>query len=148
MSQGKPFGGKDLRVMRKTSPTDPAPTFMCTVTTKSLTETVEYEDATIPDCENPDAVPARRSVPKMTAWSLIASGIADAKSYKQLRADSKAGVPLNVQILVARPAAEGGGHWDGAIWFENIQINSDSMGVVKFSAQMRGEGELAWTDAV
>jgi len=147
MTQAIPFGGKDLRVMRKTSPSDNAPTILCTITTKSLTETVEYDDATVPNCDNPDAIAARRSIPKSTAWSLNASGIADAKSYKALRADAIAGVPLNLQILVAKAAAGGGGHWDGAVYFENLQIQSDSMGVVKFSAQMRGEGELAWTDA-
>jgi predicted secreted protein len=147
MSQAVPFGGKDLRVMRKSSPTDANPSFLCTVTTKTLTETTEFDDATVPNCDEPGAVAARRSIPKMTAWSINASGIADAKSYKQLRADSKSGVPLDLQILVAKPAAAGGGHWDGAVFFENLQIQSDNMGVIKFSAQMRGEGDLAWTDA-
>lgn len=147
MAQPVPFGGKDLRVMRKSSPSDANPTYLCSITTKGLTETIEFDDATVPNADNPGAVAARRSVPKMTAWSTSISGIADAKSYKQLRVDALAGVPLDVQILVAKPAAAGGGHWDGATWFENIQLQSDSLGVVKFSAQLRGEGDLLWTDA-
>lgn len=147
MTQGSPFGGKDLRVMRKTSAADNAPTFLCTVTTKSLTETFEFDDATIPDCDNPGKVWSRRSIPKSTAWSINISGMADALSYKTMRADSRTGTPYFLQFLVDQPVAKGGGHWDGAAWFENLQIQSDSGGVVKFSGQLRGEGDLAWTDA-
>ena len=147
MTQAVPFGGKDLRVMLKSSAADVNPSFLCTITTKSLTETTEFDDATVPDCDTPGNVAARRSIPKSTAWSLSASGIADAKSYKTIRAAALSGVPTFLQILLAKLAAEGGGHWDGAVYFENLQIQSDSMGVVKFSAQMRGEGPLTWTDA-
>lgn len=147
MSQPKPFGGKDLRVMRKTGPTDPAPKFMCTVTTKGLTRTMEYDDATTPDCDNPDAVWARSSVPKGSAWSVSVSGVADARSYRQMETDMDSGVPTYLQIQLAKPAADGGGHWDGAVFYENLQIQSDAGGVVKFTGQMRGEGRLTWTDA-
>ena len=147
MAQPNPFGGKDLRVMRKASPDDAAPKFMCTVTTKGLNETMEYEDATTPDCDNPNKVWSRKSVPKTYAWSVNISGVADPLSYKTMRADMKSGVPSYVQIQVAKPAAQGGGHWDGAVYYENLQISSDAGGVVKFSGQMRGDGDLDWTDA-
>ncbi|ACL62058.1 phage tail tube protein [Methylobacterium nodulans] len=147
MSQAVPFGGKDLRLLRKSSAADDNPTFLCTVTTKDLTKTWEYDYATVPDCDSPDALPARRSIKKMSAWSVNASGIADAKSYRELDAAAEADTPMFVRILVARPAAAGGGHWDGAVWFENLKIESQDMGVVKFSAQLRGEGPLAWTNA-
>jgi len=147
MSQPKPFGGKDLRVMRKTGPTDAAPKFMCTVTTKGLTKTMEYDDATTPDCDNPDAVWARSSVAKGSAWSVNVSGVADPKSYRQMEADMDSGVPTYLQIQLAKPAADGGGYWDGAVFYENLQIQSDAGGVVKYTGQMRGEGRLAWTDA-
>lgn len=147
MSQAKPFGGKDLRCMRKISAADPTPKFMCTVTTKGLTKTMEYDDATVPDCDNPDKVWARRSLPKGSAWSVNISGVADPLSFKQMNADMDSGVPTFLQILVAKPAADGGGHWDGAVFYENLQIQSDAGGVVKFTGQMRGEGDLAWADA-
>lgn len=147
MAQPNPFGGKDLRCLRMTGPTDNAPKFMCTVTTKGLTETVEYDDATTPNCDNPEAVWARRSVPKGSAWSVSASGVADALSYKAMRADMKSGVPTYMQIQVAKPAAQGGGSWTGAVFYENLQIQSDAGGVVKFTCQLRGDGELTWADA-
>ncbi|MGY2051681.1 phage tail tube protein [Methylobacterium sp. JK268] len=148
MTQGVPFSGKDLRLMRKSGPTDDTPSFLCTVTTKDLTRTWEYEDATMPDCDNPSAVPPRRSLKKSSAWSVNASGIADARSYRDLdAAAADPDTPMYVRILVAKPAASGGGHWDGAVWFENLKIESQDMGVVKFSAQMRGEGPLTWTNA-
>ncbi|SOR29841.1 conserved protein of unknown function [Methylorubrum extorquens] len=147
MAQPNAFGGKDLRVMRKSGPTDAAPKFMSTITTKGLTETMEYDDATVPNSDNPDQVWARRSLPKGSAWSVSFSGVADPLAYKQMRADMQSGVPTYVQIQVAKPAAQGGGRWDGAVFYENLQIQSDAGGVVKFTGQLRGDGELAWADA-
>ena len=147
MGQPNAFGGKDLRVLRKSGPSDASPKFMGTITTKGLTETVEYDDATVPNTDNPDQLWARRSVAKGTAWSVNISGVADPLSYKQIRADMLSGVPSYLQIQVAKPVAQGGGHWDGAVYYENLQIQSDAGGVVKYTGQMRGEGELAWTDA-
>ncbi len=147
MAQPNAFGGKDLRVMRKSGPADAAPKFMGTITTKGLTETVEYDDATVPNTDNPDQVWARRSQPKGTAWSVSVSGVADPASYKQMRADMLSGVASFLQIQVAKPAAQGGGRWDGAVFYENLQIQSDAGGVVKYTGQMRGDGELTWTDA-
>ena len=148
MTQANPFGGKDLRVKRLSSPTDSAPAFLCIITTKALQKTNEFDDATTGECDTPSAIANRRSVKKQKAWSINISGIADAKAYQVLDADCDSDVPLLYRFEVAKAASDGGGYWQGYIWYENLQINSDAMGVVKFSGQLRGEGPVTWTAAV
>lgn len=147
MTQTVPFGGKDLRVKRLTSPTDNAPVFLGTITTKGLTKTNEFDDATRPDNDNPDATWDRSSVKKSKSWSINISGVADAKAHAQLDTDADSEVPLYYQFEIAKSAANGGGHWAGYVWYENLAITSDTAGVVKFTGQLRGEGKLTWTAA-
>lgn len=142
-----PITGKDLRVLRKTSATDNAPVYMGTITTSNTTETFDFDDSTVANTDTPGALPNRSSVPKMYAWSQSVSGLFDPVEFAALRAAARQGQPLYLQIVIARTKANGGGRWDGAVWFENIQHSYDSLGVVKFSAQMRGEGDLVWTQA-
>ncbi|UHC14424.1 hypothetical protein LRS73_17910 [Methylobacterium currus] len=147
MTQTVPFGGKDLRVLLKDSPTDTTPDFVAMITTKEIEWVNEFDDATVPEADAPDQVPSRRSFLKARAWNTSFSGIADAKGFRILQAAAGADMPTSVQVLVAKAAAAGGGHWDGAVWFENLKLSSQDNGVAKFSGQLRGEGPLAWTAA-
>ena len=147
MTQSVPFGGKDLRVKRMTSLADPNPVFLATITTKGLTKTNEFDDATRPNTDTAGATWDRSSIKKSKAWSINISGIADAKAYATLDADCDSDVPLFYSFEIAKAQADGGGHWAGAVWYENLQISSDTGGVVKFTGQLRGEGPLTWTAA-
>ncbi len=147
MASAKGITGKDLPFYRKANAADAAGTYMGMVTNGEVTETFEYDDATVPNTDAPGTVPARSSVPKQYGWSCNTAGVFDAQLFQQVRTDFLAGIPLLMSLKILKPANAGGGHFDGAVWFENIKINYDGLGVVKFSAQMRGEGMLTWTAA-
>lgn len=144
MSQTVPFGGKNLRVRRKNGS---AFDLICMASTKELMKTNEFDDATVIDCDNPDVTSTRRSIKKRKAWSMNISGTADGKGYATLDADCDAELPTTYQFEKALPAAQGGGIWQGDIWYENLSITSDENGIVKFKAQMRGDGALVFTAA-
>lgn len=141
----KPFGGKDLRVSRKSG----ASTYdqLCMVTTSKVTFTYEFDDATVVNQTSPGSTPYRASLKKMNAFGCNISGVCDISDFQVLKGDADGEVAVIYKFEVALPMADGGGFWLSAVWFENLEIEQQKFGVVTFSGQLRGDGVPTWTAA-
>ncbi|ACL56992.1 hypothetical protein [Methylobacterium nodulans] len=121
--------------------------FICLATSITLTLTNAFEDATVPDCDDPLAIPVRKSIMSSTAWGGRIAGQVDATRLAKLRADAGSQTPIPYRFLVDQTAANGGGAWIGNVFVENLEITKNNNGIVSFTCQFRGDGPLTWTDA-
>lgn len=139
--------GNRFRAYRGETPTAPNWAFICLATSITLTLTNAFEDATVPDCDDPLKIPVRQSVLASTSWGGRIAGQVDAVRLAKLRADAGSTVPILYQFRVDQTAAAGGGAWTGNIFVENLEITKNNNGIVAFTCQLRGDGPLTWTDA-
>lgn len=122
-------------------------TFVCIATSRTLTQTAEFEDATVPDCTTPTSIPARKSIKRSTAWNLRFAGVMDAGKWANMRTDFDATSPQRYQIMVDKASASGGGTYTGAIWLETVEQGTENNGLVRFTIQARGDDTLTWAAA-
>lgn len=139
--------GNRFRAYRGDGATPPVWAFICLATSITLTLTNAYEDATVPDCDNPTAIPVRQSVLSSTSWGGRIAGQVDAFRLAKLRQDVASQTPIPYQFLVDRNLAGGGGTWTGNVFVENLEITKNNNGIVSFTCQFRGDGPLVWADA-
>jgi len=142
------LAGNLFRLYRSTALGPPEVfSFFCLAQTVSLTRNNEFEDATVPDCAVPTAIPARKSILRSTQWGLTFSGIVDALQYQILDTQYSAQSPSRWQILVDKLLAAGGGTYTGAIWFESLVMSKTNNGLVTFTATCRGDDTLTYAPA-
>lgn len=141
------LAGNRFRVLRSAGGSPETFTFVCIAQTKSLTQTNQYEDATVPDCDNPTAIPNRKSVVRSHEWGLSISGSVDPVRLKVLQTDVSSETPHRYQFLIDEPLAAGGGTYTGAVFFESLTVTSTNGGIVNFTATARGDDALVWADA-
>jgi hypothetical protein len=139
--------GTRFRLYRSNGDSPETFTFVCIGTTINLSQKNDFEDATLPDCDNPTATPRRKSIKRSSSWYLSFSGSADAARYAQLRADYASEVAVRYQILLDPLAGDGGGTHEGGVWFENLELAKNNNGIVTYAVTARGEYELEWNDA-
>lgn len=147
MSSPDLLAGNRFRVLRSAGGTPETFTFLCIAQTKTLTQTNTFEDATVPDCDTPLAIPNRKSILTSRGWSGRLAGVADAKRFQDLQADANAETPHRYQFLIDKTAAQGGGTYTGAVFFESLELTSQNNGLVNFTAQFRGDDALVWAAA-
>lgn len=121
--------------------------FVCLATSITLTITNAFEDATVPDCDNPTAIPTRKSIKSSTSWGGRFAGSIAADHLDDFRADVDSEVAVPYEFRIDRSAAGGGGKWAGDVHIENFEIAKNNNGIVAFTAQFRGDGPLDWADA-
>jgi hypothetical protein len=123
------------------SPTE-AFTFFCVAVSVESKHAAEIEDAWVPDCNDPTALPTRASQVKGLTWDLTASGKADPAKlpYQRVITAFRAGAKINLQLMRDLPGASGGNVEQGAFlvadWSETKSDNS----TVAFSCSFRGQG--------
>lgn len=139
--------GNRFRALRGNGASPEVFAFLCLAQSKTITFTNEFEDATVPDCDQPLSIPARKSVKRSTSWGGRLAGIVDAKRYTDLETDRKKEGTTNYQFIVDKPAAEGGGTYTGPIFIETLEVTSQNGGLVNFTLQFRGDGEVIWAPA-
>jgi hypothetical protein len=138
--------GSKFRILRGNGGTPEAFAFVCLATTKTFRRTNDFEDVSLPDCDDPDATPWRKSKPRAKSWDLSMSGVVDVARFANIRADADADEPRNYQVMLGTEG-EGAGTYTGLIWFDNLEITSQDNGIVRFTANMRGDDELVWEAA-
>lgn len=147
MSAPDLLGGNRFRAYRSLGGNPETFAFICIAQTKGLTRTNTFEDATVADCDAPLNIPARKSILASTGWSARLAGVVDAKRYRDLENDSLNEAPKRYQFLLDKPAAQGGGTYTGAVFYESLEITSQNNGLVNFTAQLRGDDALVWAAA-
>ncbi|MGL3208689.1 hypothetical protein [Bradyrhizobium sp. BR 1433] len=123
------------------------PVFVCAAVNLGLTETKQFDDATMPDCDNPTAIPTRKSVVKSKEWSLNFGGKAVMKHYTDLKTDKDSEAPVPYRIVANPIDNQGGGRWDGLLHFESLELTKNDNGIVTFTCQCRGDGDLTFLAA-
>lgn len=139
--------GNRFRAYRGDSANPQNYAFICLATSITLTLTNAYEDATVPDCDDPLKIPVRQSVLGSTSWGGRIAGQVDAVRLAKLRADAGSQTPIPYKFLVDQTLANGGGAWTGNVFVESLEITKNNNGIVAFTCQIRGDGPLVWTDA-
>lgn len=121
--------------------------FVCLATSITLTITNAFEDATVADCDNPTEIPTRKSIKSSTSWGGRFAGSIAADHLDDFRSDVASEGPVPYTFMVDRSLAAGGGAWAGGVHIESFEIAKSNNGIVSFTAQFRGDGELDWTAA-
>lgn len=120
--------------------------FLCTVTTKGLNQTNEFDEAMLQDCDTPGLVPTRVSVPKGQTWSVSFSGKVDALRLQTIQNDMRDPKVRNYRLEIQGSGATGGGYFSCPARPETLNIESTDNGLVSFTATLRGEGDFpTWT---
>ena len=132
--------GSKFRLLRESDTTPGTFEFVCLATTVSFERGKEFDDATVPDCDNPDAVPFRKSMVKSRSWDVSFSGRSDAKRLEKIEADHESDAPRKYQILVALSGADGGKTYTGPAHVGPVTIAKNDNGIVTFSSSLRGDG--------
>jgi hypothetical protein len=128
--------------MRESDTTPGTYEFLCLATTIGFNRAKEFEDASTPDCDDPDAMIERRSIARMRSWGIKISGKLDAKRLEKLEADFNATVAKRYQLTTALTAAKGGKTYTGTAHLETLDINRAESALTTFEAALRGEGAL------
>lgn len=124
-----------------------SPEFVCLATAVTVTQTNNFEDATVADCDTPLAIPNRKSVKTSTSWGGRFAGQMAADHLADMQADNDSDVPVPYEFRVDRTAGQGGGKWVGNIFVENFEVAKNNNGIVTFTVQFRGDGKLTWVAA-
>lgn len=135
------IAGSKFRLMRKA---DAGNTFefLCLATTINFERQKDFEDASLPDCDDPEAPVVRRSVPRSSSWSIKFSGKSDAVRLKKIEADFNGSATRQYQLLEALTAAQGGQTHTGDCWVESLTKAKSDNGMVTFDCTLRGDGVL------
>lgn len=143
MASDNPLSGNRFNLYRMVTG---APVFVCTAVNTGLTQTKEFDDATMPDCDDPTAIPNRKSVVKMKSWSLSFGGKAVMAHYSDLKADYDSEGAVAYRVVANPLDGAGGGRWDGNIHIETLEMAKSDNGIVTFSATCRGDGDLSFLE--
>lgn len=138
--------GSKFRLYRGNDATPQQFLFSCLVSTLTFRRNNEYEDVTVPDCDDPNKTPWRKSQQRSKSWDASVSGIVDVSRFSDLRDDAESDSPRNYQIMLGESGA-GAGTYTGPVWIENLEITKQDNGLVRFTANLRGDGEVLWVDA-
>ncbi len=121
--------------------------FLCPATSKGISMKTELEDATTIECSTPNAIPTSSYLPVKTMTDATISGRLDAIKIRPLREAFRLAQAINLRLLLDLPLASGGGSWQGDFWIESLDIATADNRMVTFSATLKGDGEVPWTNA-
>lgn len=121
--------------------------FFCTATQRQFNQSANFEEVFLPDCADPDKVPARTSRPTGTLWNLQLDGVLDPN--QPVLAYVRAAFQNNetIEIKIVEDVA-GGTSYTGFAWVESLQVAAAGGGNTTMQAQLRGEGALTYATVV
>lgn len=138
--------GTRFRLYRENNSTPGQYDFVCIAVTLTFNRTADYEDVTLPDCDDPTALPWRASAKRARMWSVNFSGSADVVRLALIEGDFDDDDPHNYQLLMD-PSSGTGRTYTGPLHIETLEIGKNNNGIVSFSAQARGDGAYTAADA-
>ena len=148
MSFQNVHAGFRMKLFRKNNSADTTGVLMAMIVSKDLDRSIKFEEASVVDAMNPDAVPVRKSVAVMETFDITGSGKADFKVYHDyIHPDFEAKSPVGYILSLDAPAAQGGGRYEGLFFIENLKLATADNGIVDFNFKLRGEGAITWTSA-
>lgn len=143
MSQPKALGSREFYALIGDGAAPEVFTFLCVASGVDSEESVDTEDAYLPDCADPSKLPSRVSAIKSRTWDMKLSGVTDPANagYIRLRALFRDGVSGNFQLKKDRPGAQGGSTRTGSFLVKKLSETKADNGLVKFSCDLAGQGD-------
>jgi len=127
----------------------PSETFAapCGFTSRGFNQTANTQSTTVPDCADEDAPAyADRGVDELSA-SISGSGVMALEALQTWREYFASGQPKNVRVVVNKPVADGGGHWQGLFVCTQFNLSAEKGQKVQAEITLENAGAYAWTDA-
>lgn len=118
--------------------------FLCTADSKTLEQAINFEEAFLPDCADPDAVPARTSRPTGERWDAKLDGKLDPTQTAWVALKDGFDAREQVEIKVTETVV-GAESMTGFAWVESLTKAAAAGGFATFSCALRGEGRLTRT---
>lgn len=121
------------------------PEFVCMTPNLSHNKTKDMDKTLVLNCDDPTKPATTVSTPKSVGFSINFGGAAIMKHYSVIEDDynSKAAVPY--RIVAVTEDGLGNGQWDGNVHLTSLQFQKQAEGIVQFTCQMDGEGDLPFT---
>lgn len=142
------FTGKDMLVRRKNANQSAPYDLVASAKTKAIQFVNNLGETTSHNPADPSTAPWRTSLIESRAWTLNISGACDMTRLALLTADATTAIaPARYALEFHGSAANGGGTYEGDVWVENFQVQSQNMGVAEFTCQLRGDGPPIFTAA-
>jgi hypothetical protein len=114
--------------------------FFCPAVNLSIKRTTEFEDATVNDCDTPDAPAVQKSVQRLRKFEASVAGSLDALKCQVLEADWEKTGSTEWQFIMDKSAVEGGQTLTGFFFVEDLEFGKENAGIVKFTCKLRGDG--------
>ncbi len=120
----------------------------CGANSFGATLTNNLGEETVLDCDDPLDVPAAivRHLESQDTSATI-SGMVATEAWPTWRAWADGGTEKNIKIFLDESAANNGGFWTLPAYLQQLEINKESSGKVRFTASISGAGQRVWTDA-
>lgn len=120
----------------------------CGANSFGATLTNNLGEETVLDCDDPLDVPAAivRHLESQDTSATI-SGMVTTEAWPTWRAWADGGTEKNIKIFLDESAAKNGGFWTLPAYLQQLEINKESSGKVRFTASISGAGQRVWTDA-
>ncbi|MEX5600699.1 hypothetical protein [Pseudophaeobacter sp. C1-32P7] len=120
----------------------------CGANTYGITLTNNLGENTVLDCDNPLDVPAAitRNLESQDTSATI-SGMVTTEAWPTWRNWADSGTEKNIKLLLDESAADNGGFWTLPAYLQQLQLDKENSGKVKFTATISGAGQRVWTDA-
>lgn len=147
MAEPKTVGGTRVSIMLGDG--ESAETFaaFCGINAKTINFQTNTNETFLYDCADPDAVPWRKLTKSGRFLSLSGTGQLDTSVLERYRDAYNSNAAVNAQILIDVLAANGGGYWECAVMFTNLNITGNNGEEVTVEISLESSGAVTWVDA-
>jgi hypothetical protein len=154
MSRVNNLRGTYVEILMGDGETPEVFTVLCGITTKSITDQVNTQDAFNRDCALPEEVPIRELIASGRQWDMRGSGQMNRDNLKDL--DEAVGVTKNYRFFIrakqdetaATTPAPINGYYGGPAKLTNKTINGNDGEYAGVDLTFASDGAWEWTDVV
>jgi predicted secreted protein len=114
--------------------------FVCLATDLGFTRSTEFEDVTVNDCDSPAAPAQQISTPRLLKTEVTFGGVVDAKKFQALEAAWETQAKKEWRLLYDETNVLGGERNDIFAYIEELKIEKQNAGAVKFTAKLKAQG--------
>lgn len=120
---------------------------ICGLTAKGFTAQVNTTDDFVPDCADPEDIPARYVTATGRQWDLSGSGLLNLDNLEDIIAAQ--GEVKNYRYVIGAPASSTAynGYWAGAGMMTNLQFGGDQDAKASIDVTIVSDGEWTFVEA-
>lgn len=128
---------------------DPTETFAapCGLTSRGINFSKATNDATVPDCDDPEAPSwQERSVVSLSG-TISGSGVLALEAMPTWREFFFSTDSRNVRVKLDAPLADNGGYFEGAFHCTTFNVTGNVGEKIQVEIELQNDGEVVWVDA-